>query len=411
MITFSKFTLDNGLRVIVHEDHSTPMVALNLVYDVGSRDEDPNRTGFAHLFEHLMFGGSENVEDFDTPIQNAGGENNAYTNSDLTNFYDILPAENLETALWLESDRMKKLSFNREVLDVQKKVVIEEFKENCLNQPYGDLWHHMSALAYKKHPYSWPTIGKVPQHIEDATMEDVQAFYYRFYRPNNAILSICGNVKLDEVKSLCEKWFGDIEKGDIPEKSFVLEEPQQSFREKEVKANVPSESLYLAFHMDKRLSEEYYHCDLITDVLADGRSSRLYQILVKEKQLFSSIDAYISGSFDPGLIVIEGRPMSGVDLASAELAIWEELEKLKTTEISDSELVKLKNRVESSLEFSEVNVTSKAMSLGYFELLGDAEMINQQAEKYNSITPLQIKTTSQKLFVRENCCKLIYTPK
>lgn len=412
MITYNRFTLSNGLRVLVHEDDSTPMVAVNVTYNVGSRDENPERTGFAHLFEHLMFGGSANIPDFDDPIQMAGGENNAFTNSDMTSFYDILPTQNIETAFWLESDRMLSLNFDPKVLATQQKVVVEEFKETCLNQPYGDSWHHLSDMAYRVHPYRWPTIGLEPKHIEDATLEDVKDFYFKYYRPNNAILVVSGNIKTKDVRALAEKWFGDIPSGEVPKRNLPVEPPQQAMQRRiSETANVPLDAFYLAFHMPGRVDRDYYVADLLSDVLSNGQSSRLFRRLLKEKQLFSSIDCYVSGSFDPGLFIIEGKPNEGVALETAKNAIWEELEQLKLHMILDSELQKLQNKVESNLLFSETNVLNKAINLAFFESLDDASLINDEAKLYQSVTTEDIQRMAKQTFTQENCSELIYIAK
>ncbi len=411
MIDFEKYILNNGLRVIIHEDKSTPMVAVNLVYDVGSKHEDPDHTGFAHLFEHLMFGGSANIPDFDEVIQDAGGENNAFTNTDLTNFYEVLPAQNLETALWLESDRMLQLDFSKKSLNTQKKVVVEEFKETCLNEPYGDMWHHLSELAYHTHPYQWPTIGKEMNHIKNATLEQVESFFYNYYRPDNAVLVIAGNINPKTDLPLVEKWFGDIPKGNTEKRKYQPEPPQQGHRQKIIESDVPHDAIYLAFKMDDRLSQEFYVCDLLSDILANGRSSRFYQRLFKEKQYFSTIDAFISGTIDPGLFIVEGKLMPGVSIDTGRTAIFEELQDLCNHPIADPELQKLKNTVESSLTFSEVSVLNKATSLAYFEILGDADLINQEAERYQKITSHDLQETAQKIFRLENCSELIYKTK
>ena len=408
MILFERFILDNGLRVIVHEDPSTPMIAVNVVYDVGSRYEDPEKTGFAHLFEHLMFGGSANIPDFDGPIQEAGGENNAFTNSDLTNFYELLPAQNVETALWLESDRMMQLNFSTKALNTQKKVVIEEFKETCLNEPYGDMWHHLSKLAYKFHPYQWPTIGKEMKHISDATIEQVEAFFYHYYRPDNAVLVMAGKIKPDQGYALAKKWFGDIPAGKNIKPTLPAEPAQKQFRQEILRQDVPHDAIYRAYHMDGRLSNEYFVCDMISDILSNGRSSRFYQRLYKEQHLFSTIDAFISGTTDPGLFIIEGKTMPGVSIEQASMAIDIELEFMKNELISQREITKLKNGLESSLEFSEVSVLNKGISLAYFEMLGDANFINQEAARYHSINAEDIRRTAQNIFRHENCSELIY---
>jgi predicted Zn-dependent peptidase len=410
MILFDRYVFDNGLRLIVHEDKSSPMVAVNVVYDVGSRDEDPSKTGFAHLFEHLMFSGSQNIPDFDDPIQNAGGENNAFTNTDMTNFYDVLPVENVETALWLESDRMKQLLFSEKALEIQKKVVIEEFKETCLTEPYGDVWHHLSELVYEKHSYRWPTIGKTPKHIEDANLEDVVNFFHKHYTPCNAVLVICGNISTENAYKLVDKWFSDIPAGIKYERNLEKETPQTKKKEKTVRANVPLEALYMSFHMVDRCHPDYYAYDLLSDVLSNGRSSRLFQRLFKDKPIFSQIDAYISGTFDPGMFVIEGRPMPDISIEKAKQAIWNELELLKEEKLEPRELQKLKNKIESSLEYSEVNILHKSMSLAYFELLGDANLINMEAEEYQKVTSDDIQRVARKIFVPENCAELVYIP-
>lgn len=408
MIEFSRFELENGLRVLVHEDNSTPMVAVNVLYDVGSRDESPEKTGFAHLFEHLMFGGSANVPDFDEPIQMAGGENNAFTNSDLTNFYDLMPAENLEIALWLESDRMLSLNFDQKVLDVQRKVVVEEFKESCLNQPYGDAWHHLSDMAYKKHPYRWPTIGIIPKHVEDARMEDVKDFFFKYYGPNNAIIVISGNVTFEKTKRLIEKWFGDIPRRNTPKRNLPKETPQKEFRAKIQEANVPVDSLYLVFHSPARGADDFYISDILSDVLCNGPSARLYRRLVRENQLFSNIDCYITGTIDSGLLVIEGKLAKGTTLEKAETVIWKELEELRNDLIPEIELQKWKNKVESSLVFSEASILNKAINLAFFELLGNPNRINEEVDLYEKITTDDIQKMAQKIFRKENCSQLFY---
>lgn len=410
MIEYSRFELSNGLRVLVHEDNSTPMVAVNVLYDVGSRDESPERTGFAHLFEHLMFGGSANIPDFDDPIQMAGGENNAFTNSDFTNFYETLPAENIETAFWLESDRMLSLSFDPKVLEVQQKVVVEEFKETCLNQPYGDAWHLISDLAYREHPYRWPTIGLVPAHIEEATLQDVRDFFFRYYRPNNAILTVAGKVKPELVKALAEKWFGDIPRGETPPRRLPAEPPQQQLNRLVQRANVPVEALYLAFHMPGRLHPDYYAADLLSDVLCNGQSSRLFRRLLKEEQLFSSIDCYVTGSVDPGLLIIEGKPAEGVSIETCRDAIWRELDLLKNERIGEHELEKIKNKVESNLIFSEISILTKASSLAFYEMLGDADMINTEGESYQNVSADDIQRMAREVLIEENCNELVYKP-
>lgn len=347
MIQVNRYTLANGLRIVHNEDDSTQMVALNLLYDVGARDEDPSHTGFAHLFEHLMFGGSLHIPDYDTPVQNAGGENNAWTNNDITNYYITLPHQNVETGFWLESDRMLSLDFSPKSLEVQRQVVIEEFKQRNLNQPYGDASHLLRELAYESHPYRWPTIGKEIAHIAQATLEEVKDFFFRFYAPNNAILAVTGHISFEETVRLAEKWFGPIPARNISPRQLPAEKPQTAVRRKTVERKVPVDAIYMAFHMSNRMHPDYYVYDMITDILSNGRSSRFIQSLVQEQKLFTSIDAYISGSLDEGLLHVTGKPVEGVSLEQAEEAIWKELEKMKTVPVSEQELEKVKNRYES----------------------------------------------------------------
>lgn len=408
MIHFEKFTLSNGLKVVVHEDHSTPMAVVNVMYDVGARDENPAQTGFAHLFEHLMFGGSINVEDFETPLQLAGGENNAYTTNDITNYYIQLPAENIETAFWLESDRMLSLAFSKKSLEVQRKVVIEEFKEHYINMPYGDVWFKMREMAYKVHPYRWQTIGKELSHIENAQLADVKNFFFRHYRPLNAILVVGGHVKVDEVKRLAEKWFGDIPSGDKYIRSIPAEPQQTEERRMEVKAGVPLDALYKCWHMDSRLEHGYYVADLITEVMGGGGSSRLYQSLVKEKQLFSNIDCYQFGSIEKGLLTIEGKLVKGIKMEDAEKAVNEEVDKLLQKGITDKELTKIKNRTESTIAFEDMNVMTRVNNLAFYEMLGDAALFNEDKEKYFSVTAEDILQYSRRIFDINNSNTLNY---
>jgi len=408
MVKFNRFTLDNGLRVIVHEDHTTPMAVLNILYDVGARDEDPDQTGFAHLFEHLMFGGSVNIPQYDEPLQRVGGENNAFTSNDITNYYITLPATNIETAFWLESDRMLSLAFSEKSLEVQRNVVIEEFKQRYLNQPYGDVWLKLRPLVYKTHPYKWATIGKNIKHIEDARIEDVKAFFKKHYNPQNAVMVVGGNITTDQAKQMAEKWFGPIPAGEKYQRNLPQEPVQHEERRETVIAKVPLNDVYIAFHMPGRLDEGYYEIDLISDILSRGHSSRLYRNLVKEKQLFSEIHAYNMGSFDRGMFVIEGKPSENVSIEDAETAIWGELEKLKQQLVPADELTKVKNKTESTLIFSEMSLLDKAMNLAQFELLGDAAMFNYETEKYLAVTAEQIQKQSREIFRKENASTLIY---
>ncbi|MDB4923602.1 pitrilysin family protein [Mucilaginibacter sp.] len=408
MVKFNRFTLDNGLRVIVHEDHTTPMAVLNILYDVGARDENPEQTGFAHLFEHLMFGGSVNIPSYDEPLQRVGGENNAFTSNDITNYYITLPSANIETAFWLESDRMLNLAFSKKSLEVQRNVVIEEFKQRYLNQPYGDVWLKLRPMVYKKHPYQWATIGKELKHIEDAKIEDVKAFFKKHYNPQNAIMAVGGDVSLEQVKQLSEKWFGQIPAGEKYLRNLPQEPEQFDERRETVIAKVPLNDVYIAFQMGDRLDKTYYVAELLSDILSRGNSSRLYRSLVKEKQIFSEVHAYMTGSLDKGMFVFEGKPLGNISIETAEAAIWDELEKIKTIAIPADELTKVQNKTESTMIFSEMSLLDKAMNLASFELLGDAELLNQETAKYLEVTVEQIKDLANKLFRKDNSSTLIY---
>ena len=411
MIDFKKFELENGMKVIVHKDSSTPIVAMNILYDVGARDEDPEKTGFAHLFEHLMFGGSENIPKYDLPLENAGGDNNAFTNNDITNYYLTIPKQNLELAFWLESDRMNQLAFSTKSLDVQRNVVVEEFKQSYLNQPYGDVWLLLRPFAYKVHPYQWSTIGKDISHIEDATMEDVKDFYNRFYNPANAIMVIAGDVEVDEIKLLSEKWFGPISNKGSFVRDLPVEPLQTEARKLSVERDVPIDAIYKAYHICSRKDPDYYAIDLISDILSNGNSSRLYIKLVKEQKLFSDINAYITGDIDAGLFIITGKLIEGIKMEDAENAILRELEMLKETTVEDMELQKVKNKIESSLIFSEMSALNKAMNLAYSELLGDANLINLEIDKYSAVKTADISRVSSNVFRDENSSTIYYYAK
>jgi len=411
MIEIEKFCLDNGLRVIVHNDNSSPIVSFNLLYDVGSKDEDPNRTGFAHLFEHLMFGGSVNIPQFDTPLERTGGENNAFTNNDFTNYYITIPKENLETAFWLESDRMLSLAFSKKSLAVQKNVVVEEFNQRYLNQPYGDVWLLLRPLAYKVHPYQWPTIGISPEHIKKATINDVKEFFFKHYAPNNAILSIAGPVSTQEIVDLSNKWFGNIEKRLVPTRNLPKEPEQKELRFQEVERDVPFDSIYKAYHMYNRRHSNFYTADLISDLLSNGKSSRLYQKLVKERNLFSDINAYISGDIDEGLFIITGRLYKNTSYSDAESAIDEQLETIKHKNVDGYEFEKVKNKFESNFKFGEASPLDKAMNLAFYELLDKAENVNLEVDRYQQVSTEQVKEVASEIFQKENCSTLYYKSK
>ena len=408
MIQYKEFTLENGLEVIVHEEPDTEMAVLNVLYKVGSRDEDPKKTGFAHLFEHLMFGGSKNVPSYDEPLQKVGASNNAYTTPDITNYYVTIPANNLETAFWLESDRMLSLSFDPKVLEVQRKVVIEEFKQRYLNQPYGDVWLKLRPLAYQKHPYQWATIGKEISHIEEATMDDVRSFFSKYYVPNNAVLVVAGKVTEEEVRTLCEKWFGPIPKGQPVENKYTEEGYHQGKKALEVHANVPGSAIYKAYHIPARNHPDYYHFDMISDLLGRGKSSRLYERLVKEEKAFNSISCYLTGSADPGLIVISGKLANGTKLADAESLINTVVKEFLDEELTDSELQKVKNKAESSLVFSETELLNRATNLAYFKFLGDVEMINKEVEHIRVVDGDRLRKLANEYLSEENSAVMYY---
>lgn len=408
MFKINRHTLDNGLRLVHYEDASTQMVALNIVYDVGARDEHPQHTGFAHLFEHLMFGGSVNIPDYDTPLQLAGGENNAWTNNDITNYYLTVPKANVEIGFWLESDRMLGLAFSEHSLEVQREVVMEEFKQRCLNQPYGDVGHLLRPLAYQVHPYRWPTIGKELSHIAQATLQEVEDFFYRYYAPNNAVLAVTGNISWEETLRLTEKWFAPVPYRHVPERHLPAEPEQQAERRLTVERNVPLDALFMVYHMCSRDDADYYAFDILSDILSNGRSSRLIRHLVQEQNLFSSIDAYISGSRDAGLFHISGKPAAGVSLEQAEAAVRKELERLQQQPVETAELEKVKNKFESTQIFGNINYLNVATNLAWYELTGQAEDINRTVERYRAVTSGQLQAVARQAFRQENCSVLHY---
>ncbi len=411
MINYEKYTLDNGLTVIIHPDKSTPMVAIDVCYKVGSRDEDPERTGFAHLFEHLMFGGSKHIPNYDEPLQKAGGDNNAYTTNDLTNYYLTVPKVNMETGFWLESDRMLELAFSEKSLSVQKNVVIEEFKQRNLNQPYGDVWALVREMAYHVHPYRWATIGKEISHIENATLDHVKDFFYHHYAPNNAVLAVAGNVTSGEVMKLADKWFGPVPSREVASKNIPVEPPQSECREQTVFREVPGNALYMAFHMNDRLHPDYYVTDMISDILSNGNSSRLYQRLVQEKKIFSSLDAYVSGDFDPGLFIFSGNTSNGISLEQARGELEKEIELIKTVPVGEEELEKVKNKFEANLIYSEISYQAKAQNLAVLEVLDDVSMVNTQMDQYRAVKAADIQRVASQMLVPENGSVLYYRKK
>jgi predicted Zn-dependent peptidase len=406
MIEFERFELPNGLKVLFHKDITTPMAVVNTLYDVGARDESEEKTGFAHLFEHLMFGGSVNIPDFDAPLQRAGGESNAFTSNDITNYYDHVPAQNLDTALWLESDRMLSLAFTDKSLEVQRQVVIEEFKQRYLNQPYGDVWLNLRPLAYKKHPYKWATIGKDISHIEDATMDDVRSFFQKYYHPNNAILCVAGNFEYNYIKDKINYWYGDIPTKLKPARIIASEPQQTEYRELTLERNVPADAFYYAFKMSHRKSFEYYITDLISDALGREKSSRLYNKLKKELNLVSEINAYITGSLDEGLLMISGKMNDGVELEKLDKELWSELAAFVSEPLTDIELNKLNIKIKTAREFQDQGLLNRAMNLCNYELLGDAAAINEDLNVYQSITPEHIREVGKEILKKKNCSLL-----
>lgn len=408
MIYFSRFILNNGLRVIVHEDTSTPLVAMNILYDTGSKDEDSSRTGMAHLLEHLMYCGSVNIPEYDPPLQLAGGENNAFTNNDITNYYLTLPSDNIETGFWLESDRMLQPDFSQVKLDIQKNVVIEEFKQRYLNQPYGDAMLLLRPLAYSVHPYRWPTIGMDIGHLQNTELDHVREFFFSHYAPDNAILTLTGNISPDKGYELAVKWFGPITDRGIRKRDLPPEPVQLAEKKAAVERNVPADALYKAWHIGPRKSDDYYSLDLMTDLLAGGESGRLHNRLVRDKNLFSEINTYITSDIDPGLIILSGKLMRGTAVSVAESAVDEIINELIDTAVSDNELEKVKNRFESSAVFSNTSILNKALNLSMFELLGDPESINREVQCYRAVDKIMVRDTAMKYLKPENCTTLYY---
>lgn len=411
MLEYTEFILKNGLKVIYHQDKSTPIVAMNILYNVGSKDELPERTGFAHLFEHLMFGGSVNIPNYDTPLEKAGGENNAFTNTDITNYYLSIPKNNLETAFWLESDRMLNLAFNEKSLETQRNVVIEEFKQRYLNQPYGDIWLLMRPLVYKKHPYQWNTIGKEISHIENASMSEVKSFYNKFYNPQNAVLTLVGNVDEMLIRKLSEKWFEPINKNFDYKRDLPKEPEQKEKRFIEVERDVPSDAIFIAFKMPDRLHKHYYTSDLISDVLSNGKSGRLYQKLIKENSLFSSISAFITGEVEEGMFFIGGFLNENVSHDKAYKAIMNELKQLKDNLIEKRELEKVKNQIQSSMVLSQTDILEKAMNLAFYDLLGSADLFNRELERYLNVNREDIRSLAIDMLKEEKASVIFYNKK
>jgi zinc protease len=411
MVNFERYVLKNGLRLLVHPDPTTPMATVCVTYNVGTKNEDPERTGFAHLFEHLMFSGSKNAPNFDGIIQNAGGENNAFTNQDMTVYYDIVPLNNLDAALWLEADRMENLKLTQKSLNRERKVVVEEFKETCLDEPYGDIWHHIGPLLYQNHPYSVPTIGKDIRHIENAELADVEAFYRNFYCPSNAILTVSGNIAPEEVLKKVELYFGDIPPGNPIFKDIPKEKEQTGVRKITVESNVPTSAIFMVFHNAERVSSDYYFDEVLSDILGEGDAALIYKKLVKEKEIFSEADVYITGTIDPGLFILEGKLNENISFETAEAALWSLLDDMKENPLSESDLTRLQNRIEHNLEFAEVTAFHKAVNLGLYELLGNASWINEEGARYRAITVEDLHLRAKELFKADRVSVIYYKAK
>ncbi len=411
MLLYDTFTLPNGLRVVHHYDANTPLAVVNILYNVGARDENPELTGMAHLFEHLMFGGSKNAISYDEPLQRASGENNAFTSNDITNYYVTLPAENIETALWLESDRMFQLNLTPKTLEVQQGVVMEEFKQRYLNQPYGDIWLYFRPLAYTEHPYRWATIGKELAHIEKVTLDDLFSFYGRFYNPSNAILVIAGNVPFENCKTLVSKWFGDIPAGPVNRNDYPVEPEQISGKRLELEKDVPMTSISLGFHCGTRADPTFYDLDLLSDILGASGSSRLYQRLVKEENLFADISAYSTESLDEGLFIISGKIFPGINVEAAEKAVWNVLKEFVAQPITKREWEKVLNKKLTVLKYSELDILNKAMNLAMFTLLGDPNRINTEEDAFRATSPESILSLARHILRPENCSTLVYKAK
>ena len=406
MIGFEKYKLANGLKVILHHDKTTPMVVVNTLYDVGARDENELKTGFAHLFEHLMFGGSIHVSEFDKELQKAGGESNAFTSNDITNYYDVVPAQNIETALWLESDRMLSLAFTEKSLEVQRNVVIEEFKQRYLNQPYGDVWLHLRPLAYDKHPYKWATIGKDVSHIENATMQDVKSFFSTYYKPSNAILCISGKFNKDLIREQIENYFGNIPGGFKPTRLNPVEPKQKEFKTKSIQRDVPANAFYYAFKMGSRKSPGYYLGDLMSDAIGKDNSSVLNIKLKKELELVSEINAFITGSLDDGLFIISGKLSKNVSFEDFDTQLWNQLKEIKEKGVGNNKLQALKNKIRTAKAFQDQGLLNRSLNLSFFELLGDANGINEEELIYHNIANPELILFAKDVFVRSNCSLL-----
>lgn len=411
MTTIKEFVLANGLTILIDEDPNTPLVTLNLLYKVGSKHEKESKTGFAHLFEHFMFEGSINIPHFDSELQKAGGDNNAFTTVDLTNYYETLPAVNIETALWLESDRMLSLDFNQKSLSTQISVVCEEFKQNYLNKPYGDVWHLLMDLCYQQHPYKWPTIGKELSHIESITLEDTKDFFYTYYRPNNAILSIAGGIKAEEILPKIEKWFGEIPAGPAIHYTKTQETTQQSDRFLTVERNVPQPMLYKAWHTVSRTHTDYYAVDIITELLGTGDSSRLHEELIEKRELCSEVSCYLSGTDEDNLLIIEAKPLDGIELEAVDIAIQEVLQAFSQNPIAERELQKVINKACNYIAFTNETHQNKSFNLAYFKSIDAIHLYGNEHEAYSKVSLSQVQEVAQQLFTQQFSNTLFYKTK
>lgn len=410
-LQFKRHILSNGLRLIVHEDPTTPLASCNVVYNVGSRDESPEMTGMAHLFEHFMFTGSKNIADYDAQLQKVGAINNAYTTQDITHYYITLPAVNIEHALWLESDRMMELAFQQSKLDVQKQVVIEEFKENFLNRPYGDMWMLFNDFYFQKHPYQWLPIGKAINHIEKVTMDDMKKFFYHFYRPNNSVLTVAGNVRFEEMVPLVEKWFGDIPSGNPVGKNFPRELPLTQSRFLEVHRDVPADMLFKGWPTCGRLEDDFYAYDLLSDLFGSGQSSFLYKELVLDHHIFTDISAYVTGTLDPGVFVVGGRPDENVSIEEADRILCDYLYQLPEKLIQQRDLQKVKNRVETIILQNDIKIEDRASSLAVSECFSCVEDFNDEINRYFAVSEEKINLLCQQLFQKKQETTMYYRAK
>lgn len=408
MINYETFTLTNGLKVIVHQDKSIPKVVFNILYRVGSKDEESSRTGFAHLFEHLMFRGSKNIPKYDTPLQRVGGQNNAFTSADVTNYYLNLPANQLETAFWLESDRMLELGLTEEKLETEKEVVINEYKQRYLNQPYGDAQLRMREMAFKVHPYRWTPIGQKMSHIAQATMEDVKDFFYGYYAPNNATLVVAGDVDMDQVHRLTEKWFGPIPKRPLKKHLIEQEPAQETARQETCHGPVPHPAVYKMYHIPAHTDPNYYTFEIIAALLASGTNSRLYQKLVKQQKVAMSVSAFSWQLHDPGVMSIDGHVAEGHSIAAYETAVQETLNELQNT--TEADLQRMKNKLEAGHVMEQTSLFQKALNLAFSDTLGDVRLTNEVVNRFHNVTLNQVKEAAATYFVPNNASTLYYLP-